>query len=754
MKPAALLYPLLVLICCQSIASEAIFHEGFDGAPAENLLKHTYGTKPVQVLKNGSEPNTGWEGSAAAHLKLKFEKAGGFKQSYWSYELQDPVPIAPPLSEISVRVKANVPVRLKIGISPYGFIYHGAVYKRLGKWERLSLRNVYEELKRWCGRGKKPVEGAWVSRIIISIEKVENVTADVLIDDIALTGASGCAAEMKEIAFKRKVRKVRISVVSQIWSDEGRTLDAVLEKIREAACDGADIVALPQECVKTDGEPIPGRISRAIADAAKRYGIYVIGNIRERDGDKLYITSFLCDRKGNIIGKYRKSHKMPDEDIDLGDELPVFKTDFGTIAMRIGTDRFFPEIDLVYSVKGARVIFWAQKPEPVEDEYAQDFPSAGRAADYKLFIACSRYAFAGKGYITNKFPPYCGCPIGRAYVINPEGQRIASTPRTGGGVATAVVPFKQLLGRGRGLNRVRGFKALVQKPLLPDRSKFKKRRIRITIVEPCPFEELLKKLDEAGKMGSDIVCLYEFVWIPCHGKVSEEAIKKGTERARENLSAVAEKAKKWKMYILVAGVIRTIERNEAILFDRNGKDVWHYYKIAKTYDRQICGEETPVFDTDFGRIAVRICADEHMVELDRCYGIKGADILFTPTQSWGPDALFRDLRDISRAMDNGFFLVECTHPSTEYRHRSMIVEPTGVVIARSHHREPSIVTAVVDLDNHRPLRFIRKYKPHKPRGYLPQYQPERLPESANDLREVILQQRRPELYDVLDVTTE
>jgi len=203
------------------------------------------------------------------------------------------------------------------------------------------------------------------------------------------------------------------------------------------------------------------------------------------------------------------------------------------------------------------------------------------------------------------------------------------------------------------------------------------------------------------------------------------------------------------MYVLIAGVVDRIERNEAILFGRDGQEVGRYFKIAKTHDEMIPGDDTPVFETDFGRVAARICADEWMVELDRCYGIKGVDILFTPTQSWGPDALFRDQRDLSRAMDAGFFLVEVTHPSSEVRHRSLIADPTGVVVARSEYRTPRIVSAVIDLDNDRPLRYIRDYQPHTPGGYLPEYQPDRMPAAANDLRETILRQRRPELYGVL-----
>lgn len=538
---------------------------------------------------------------------------------------------------------------------------------------------------------------------------------------------------------------LRLSVISQVWSPQGRTLEAVLSQLDAAAAQGADLALLPQECVDTPGEPIPGPLSQALAQAAARHRMYVVGNLRERDGGKTFLTSFLIDRQGKLVGKYRKSHKMPDETLDLGDDLPVFATEFGPVAMRVGTDRFFPEIDLVYAARGARIILWSQAPEPVEDEHAQDFPSQGRAADFNVYIACARYAYRGPGWITNFYPPYCGCPLGRSYVIDREGQRIASTPRTGG-VATAVIP-RNNLGPGRSPNRSPAFAAITAPVRLPPKRPWAKRRLRITAIEAhLPVEELLSRLDEAGRLQTDIACTYEYVWIAGPDK---KQIASMTANARDNLRRVAEKARQYRMYVLIAGVIDRIERNEAILFDREGREVGRYFKIAKTHDEMIPGEAAPVFDTDFGRIAVRICADEWMVELDRCYAVQGADIVFTPTQSWGPDALFRNLRDISRAMDGVNFLVECTHPSTEAIHRSMIVDPTGAVIARGEYGKAGLVSAVVDLDADRPLRYLRVYDPHKPGGYLPEYQPTAMPRAANDLREAILQSRRPELYGPL-----
>lgn len=570
--------------------------------------------------------------------------------------------------------------------------------------------------------------------------------------DAAAPGTEGVAGVSAQQSVPARFRRVRASVVTLPWSDEGRTLKTVLDRLDEAgSADQADIVCLPMECVKTDGEAIPGPISQALAEKARQYRMYVIGNIRERDGDKVYVTSFLCGRDGQLVGKYRKSHKMPDEDMALGDDLPVFDTDFGKIAMRIGSDRYFADIDHVFTAKGAGMIFWSQMPEPVEDEYLQDMPSAGRAADYNVLIACARYSFAKDGWITNFYPTYLGCPIGRSYIVNREGERIASTTRKGT-VATAVIPASQLAGGGRGPNPNPAFSVLTEPVKLPEPKTWTKRKIRVTAIENhVGIDDLLQKLDRAGEIGSDLVCTYEFVWISGPNKTPQdsERVAKQTAAAQENLRRIAAKAKQWKMYVVVAGVIDRLERNEAICYDRNGVEAGRYHKMIRTHDEQIVGTETPVIETDFGRFGVKICADNALVEIDRSYAVKGADLVLFPTQDWGPDALFRIQREISRSMDGQTFLLEATHATTEVMHRSVVVEPTGVSVGSSQYRSNGLATAVIDLDKDRPARYVRNFKPHTPGGYLPEYQPTQIPEERNDLKETILRQRRPELYQIL-----
>jgi len=711
------------------------------------VFNRTYGDEPLEVRANHVAAGLGREGDAGK-LDLRYGNETLAGLTYWTIPFAELLPVVPQMEEITFWVKTNVPVSIKVPIAPFGFIYHGPGVQPSDEWQKLSVGNAYEQLKAWCAGGGQDVHFGRLPGVILAVHAAPGMEAKILVDDVAVTGQQGLADVVKEQRRRQRFARVIASVVTLPWSDEGRSLEMVLDRLDEAASCGSDIVCLPMECVETDGEPIPGPTSMAIAAKAREHSMYVVGNIRETEGEKTYVTSFLCGRDGKLVGKYRKSHKMPDETMDLGDDLPVFETDFGPVAMRIGSDRYFPDIDHVYTAKGARMILWSQEFEPLEDETTQDFVSQGRAQDYNVFIACSRYSFAAAGWITNFWPRYRGCPIGRSYIVNREGMRIAGTTRKGT-VATAVIPRGELTGPGRGPNQNPAFRVLTEPVQLPEDRQRVKRVVRVTAIENhVGIDDLIGKLDQAGRMGSDIVCTYEFVWI--RGG-PEEQVRTQTDKAQENLRRIRQKAKEYAMYVLVAGVIDRLERNEAILYDRDGREAGRYFKIVRTHPEQICGEETPVLETDFGRIGVRICADNAHVEIDRAYGIKGVDILFDLTQDWGPDAIHRNLRNISRAMDAQMFRVEATHASSEVLHRSHVVEPTGTIVAQSQYMTSGLVSAVIDLDNDRPRRFTRAWRAHKPSGYLPQYQFTELPQMENDLKQTILAGRRPELYQVLAV---
>ncbi|MBF4695554.1 bifunctional GNAT family N-acetyltransferase/carbon-nitrogen hydrolase family protein [Fusibacter ferrireducens] len=94
---------------------------------------------------------------------------------------------------------------------------------------------------------------------------------------------------------------------------------------------------------------------------AVRYNVNIIGGSHfvEEDG-KIYNISYLFRRDGTIEKQY-KLHITPNEQqwwgISTGDQINVFETDCGKIAILICYDVEFPELARIVTEKGANIIF-------------------------------------------------------------------------------------------------------------------------------------------------------------------------------------------------------------------------------------------------------------------------------------------------------------------------------------------------------------------------------------------------------------
>ena len=751
---------LSLLLPCTALA-EDLFRDGFEGTASKPPLRRTWGDVPDEPVTNAVMPGIGVEGSAGARLQARFPAAAAKKLSYWSYELADGVQLVPALEQISFRVKANVGVSIKIGISPFGFTYHGPGVKASAEWQTVTLEDAYAKLKKWCEGGGKSAEQGLVTSVIVAVQDQPGQAVDVVVDDVVFSGPDGAAAAVKDELFARRIRRTRVAAISLLWDEGHRTLQATLDALDEAGKLGADLACLPQECVYQPAEPIPGPTSGAIAEKAAEYGMYVVGNLREADGDKTFVTSFLCDRKGEITGKYRKSHRMPFEtDISLGDDLPVFATDFGAIGLKIGTDHYFNEIDAVLRRRGASLVVWSTKPFAQRDEHTMQGTLRGRASQNRLFIAVARYAGKqGYGGYSNQFSWTASWPLGRAQIYRPDGHTIADTGHKGG-VALATIPSAELGGSPRnGGFPTEGTYALLTAPELPPAAKPSASRVIRAAAIECEtnLDRLNEKLDLCGKQGCDIVCLWEYVWYQ-----TDEDVDKYKDRNRERLARIAEAAKRNNMYVVIAG---ELERgfNESILYDRQGSEMGRYTKILQTtsrdskYYRQ--GDKVGVFDVDFGRICTKICNDVNGPDIDRVAGLHQVDLLLFHTQDAGPFSENIRLRESHRCLDNGYYLLRAAGAGSETDHRSYIMDPWGMVLAGSQRgvNNPPIV-ATIDL-NSRPkyyewpedLRQGGDYPEAVKRGIpseqrLKMYGRFNRPQAKGDLRAVILQHRRPELY--------
>jgi len=739
------------------LRAEEIFRRSFDKEEF-SAFRHTWGDAPVRTWI-APQDGLGVGNSRAMRLRLDFPESVQENLSYWSYDLPEPVPIAPALASIRFSVKTNVPVWLKVAISPYGFVYHGPGVQPGPNWQEVRMDQAYEELRKWCQSGGQPVEGAWVQAIIVAVGNTRAAKADILLDDLCMEGPAGAAEALRQEAFRRRTRKVRIAPISLVWDQGHRTLEAVLSGLDEAGQAGADLACLPEVCVDQPPEPIPGPTYEKIAQKAAQYKMLVVANLREKEADRWYVTSFLCDRQGRLVGKYRKSHCLPyergpgpDAGFALGDDLPVFSTDIGPIGLKIGTDHYFPEIDMVLRRRGAKLIVWSTSPFPVRDEHWITFALQGRAVDLDVYYAVARYA-GRKGYggYEDRFSWTGTWPIGRAQVFAPDGHTLADSGHAGG-LAVATVPAAALVGSVNpkaGLDTEGPYRlATAPNDQLPPpwpRSSDKPRTARVAAIECEPnIDRLLEKLDHCGQQHCDLVCLWEYVWYQ-----NDQEVEKYRQRNEQWLRQIAEKAGKYKMYIVIAGELHR-GFNEAILYDRQGKELGRYTKIIQTTPKESkyyqAGDRVGIFDLDFGRICVKICADVYAPLLDLTAGLHQVDLMLHPTQDAGPYGEFIRWRDGHRAVDHGYFLLRATSPCGPSDHRAYILDPWGMVLAASQHltnNEPVIVN--LQLDN-RPKYFEWPEQLRAKGPYPDGYQQKQWPVAKGDLRSVLLQHRRPELY--------
>jgi predicted amidohydrolase len=195
--------------------------------------------------------------------------------------------------------------------------------------------------------------------------------------------------------------------------------------------DGVEIACLPEffntgyhlDLIGDDyydlAEPIPGPTTAALAEVVRARGMAIVGNIPEADPQQegvLYDTTFVVDRDGDLVGRYRKVHLYPTENryFRAGDQFPVFELG----AARVGTatcfDHAFPELFGRLAVGGAQIVF-IPSAVPVGYEYLLDLRTRARAQDNQMWVvAVNRVGTDGD--VT-----YCG----RSQVADPRGEVVA-----------------------------------------------------------------------------------------------------------------------------------------------------------------------------------------------------------------------------------------------------------------------------------------------------------------------------------------
>ena len=147
-----------------------------------------------------------------------------------------------------------------------------------------------------------------------------------------------------------------------------RAVGELLEWVDRAALDRPDIVLVPElapylgtsiEEMVQFAQPVPGPLTEAFGQRARRYGCYLWCPLVEQAPEGLYNSAVLLDRDGGIVGVYRKAYPTISEmeqGILPGEGPVVLEVDFGKVGCLICFDLNFRELGRAYRERGAELM--------------------------------------------------------------------------------------------------------------------------------------------------------------------------------------------------------------------------------------------------------------------------------------------------------------------------------------------------------------------------------------------------------------
>jgi predicted amidohydrolase len=170
----------------------------------------------------------------------------------------------------------------------------------------------------------------------------------------------------------------------------GRSPDSVIERMPaffdQAEEYGSDLIVFPEYVLGHRITIEHPRVQKFFA-LAREHNMYAIAGMVETHGTRWATTALVVDRKGNLLGRYFKTHpasgppphfwpplKGTDQEARgiLGNQFPVFHLDFAPIGILQCYDGYFPEAWGCTSFNGAELIFWINgRDGMIEDSHCR-----------------------------------------------------------------------------------------------------------------------------------------------------------------------------------------------------------------------------------------------------------------------------------------------------------------------------------------------------------------------------------------------
>jgi predicted amidohydrolase len=226
------------------------------------------------------------------------------------------------------------------------------------------------------------------------------------------------------------------------------------------------------------------------------------------------------------------------------------------------------------------------------------------------------------------------------------------------------------------------------------------------------LETARQMLYRADKSGSKFICLPEYFAFPANLEDNKNIEKLADEVYEPTVQLLKQVSKKVNAYV-VGGTIFEKFRGEyynTCLFLWHGQILGKFRKMHLTeWEKKVglnVGKTFRVFETEFGKIGLLICADVFYPRTVRRLASLGAEVIFLPVSASRTHPYVRGHPlTTKRAKDNKVFILKNGNTRSNSKGgNSAIISPWGILRQAKDERTTKIISADLDINKLRKIR--------------------------------------------------
>jgi N-carbamoylputrescine amidase len=252
-------------------------------------------------------------------------------------------------------------------------------------------------------------------------------------------------------------------------TDQTKNLDQIIQGIRDAAHQGAQLVLLQElhntlyfcqqenESCFDLAETIPGPTTEKLAKLAKELGVIIVASVFERRTAGIYHnTAVVIEQDGSLAGSYRKMH-IPDDPgyyekfyFTPGDQgfIPI-NTSLGKLGVLVCWDQWYPEAARLMALRGAEILLYPTaigwEPGDDKDEQQRQLDSwmtiqrAHAIANGLPLLVCNRV-----GHEADPAQQTDGIQFwGSSFIAGPQGELLAQASDDQSAILTSTIDLER-----------------------------------------------------------------------------------------------------------------------------------------------------------------------------------------------------------------------------------------------------------------------------------------------------------------------